>query len=102
MSERPFKTPLVNDSALSPVEVIGIILTFIWVGGVGIFFWLLPPSSLGETRVDSLRMILIIMAIFMPVAMIWVAVTAARSARVMREESKRLQIAIDGMRETYV
>jgi len=102
MSERPFKTPLVKNDVLSPVEIIGIILTFVWVAGVGLFFWVLPPSSLGETQVDSLRMILIIMAIFMPVAMIWVAVAAARSARVMREESHRLQIAIDGMRETYV
>jgi hypothetical protein len=38
----------------------------------------------------------------MPVAMIWVAAMASRSARVMREESTRLQAAIDGMRKTYL
>ena len=32
-------------------------------------------------------------AVFMPVAMIWVAALAARSARTMREESRRLQAA---------
>ncbi len=42
------------------------------------------------------------MAIFMPVAIIWVAATATRSARIMREESARLQAAIDGMRHTYL
>jgi hypothetical protein len=38
----------------------------------------------------------------MPVAMIWVAATAARSSRVMREESQRLQVAIDAIRHAYV
>lgn len=102
MSERPFKTPIVQNSTLSSVEVIAIILTVVWVSAVGLFFWILPPATSPDTQVDSLRMVLIVMAIFLPVAMIWVAVAAARSARVMREESQRLQAAIDGMRETYV
>lgn len=42
------------------------------------------------------------LAIFMPVAMIWVAATAARASRVMREESQRLQAAIDAIRNAYV
>jgi type II secretory pathway pseudopilin PulG len=42
------------------------------------------------------------LAIFMPVAMIWVAATAARASRVMREESQRLQTAIDAIRQAYI
>ena len=38
----------------------------------------------------------------MPVAMIWVATAASQSARIMKEESGRLQAAIDGMRKTYI
>lgn len=102
MSEHGFKTPVVKNSKLSSIEVIAIVLTVLWVSAVGLFFWILPPASLPDTQVDSLRMVLIVMAIFLPVAMIWVAVAAARSARVMREESQRLQAAIDGMREAYV
>ena len=34
--------------------------------------------------------------------MIWVSAMAARSARVMREESQRLQATIDGMRHAYI
>lgn len=45
---------------------------------------------------------MVMLAVFMPVAMIWVAATAARSSRVMREESQRLQIAIDAIRHAYV
>ncbi len=51
---------------------------------------------------SGLQFLMTLLAVFMPVAMIWVAATAARSSRVMREESARLQAAIDAMRRTYV
>ncbi len=101
MSERPFKTPP-EDGAMSAVELIGILLSAVWMIGVGAYFWFIKPSSDTEVSIDGLRSIMTMIAIFMPVAMIWVAVAAARSARVMRQESRRLQVAIDGMRETYV
>jgi D-alanyl-D-alanine dipeptidase len=46
--------------------------------------------------------VLTIMAIFMPIALIWVATAAARSSRVMHEESERLQAAINAMRHSYI
>jgi hypothetical protein len=49
-----------------------------------------------------LRFLITMLAIFLPVAMIWVAATAARASRVMREESHRLQAAIDAIRQAYV
>ncbi|MCP4819739.1 MAG: hypothetical protein GY883_11165 [Shimia sp.] len=82
------------------IEVIAVALSFVWLAGAVVFFMVLEPGSAGE--VDSLRFMMTLLAIFMPVAMIWVAATAARSARVVREESARLQAAIDGMRRTYV
>ena len=51
---------------------------------------------------DPLRLVMTALAIFMPVAIIWVAAAATRSARIMREESARLQAAIDAMRHTYL
>ncbi|WP_323784227.1 hypothetical protein [Leisingera sp.] len=42
------------------------------------------------------------LALVLPLAMLWVAASAARSARVMREESEQLQAAIDGLRQTYL
>jgi len=83
-------------------EVIALAVSFLWVALVGLFFVLLPPETTTSDRFDSLRFILILIAIFMPVAMIWVAAMASRSARIMREESTRLQAAIDGMRKTYM
>ncbi|WP_127113768.1 hypothetical protein [Shimia sediminis] len=81
------------------VELIAIALSVLWLGGTAVFFLVLGGST-GE--IDSLRFIMTMLAIFMPVAMIWVAATAARSSRIMREESARLQAAIDAMRRTYV
>lgn len=83
-------------------ELIAIALSLVWMVLVGLFFWLLPPSSAAADSFDSLRFVLMLIAIFMPVAMIWVAAAASKSARIMREESTRLQAAIDGMRQTYI
>lgn len=81
------------------IEIVALTVSVIWLAGTAMFFIVLGPET-GE--VDSLRFVMTMLAIFLPVAMIWVAATAARSSRVMREESQRLQAAIDAMRRTYV
>lgn len=80
-------------------EVIALVLSLLWLGGSAMFFVVMGS---GSAEVDGLRFMMTLVAIFMPVAMIWVAATAARSSRVMREESERLQAAIDAMRRTYL
>lgn len=86
----------------SAAELIALALSVGWMVMVGLSFFFLPPTSTVEDRFDSLRFFLVLIAIFMPVAMIWVALAASKSARVMKEESKRLQAAIDVMRKTYI
>lgn len=87
---------------LSATEVIAGGLSLLWIVlSVG-FFLLLPPGDGAGGGFDSLRFVMVLVAIFMPVAMIWVAAAAARSSRVMREESRRLQAAVDGLRQTYL
>ncbi|MBU2943637.1 hypothetical protein Q8W37_04750 [Shimia thalassica] len=85
------------------IEVIAVVLSLLWLAGTAMFFLVLGPGTTsGAAGVDGLRFIMTMLAIFLPVAMIWVAATAARSSRIMREESTRLQAAIDAMRRTYV
>lgn len=86
--------------AVTGIEMIAIALSVLWLGGTALFFLVLGGAP--SDGVVSLRFIMTMLAIFMPVAMIWVAATAARSSRIMREESARLQAAIDAMRRTYV
>ncbi len=102
MAQRPINEQAQDAEGLTKVEFIATGLAVGWMVSVGLFFWLLPPERGPGEGFDSLRFVLILIAIFMPVAMIWVAAAAARSARIMRDESFRVQAAIDGMRQMYL
>lgn len=89
--------------SVTGIEVVAIALSVLWLLGAVVFFLVLPqdPQS-AQSNLDGLRFLMTMLAVFMPVAMIWVAATAARASRVMREESQRLQTAIDGIRHAYI
>jgi hypothetical protein len=85
---------------ISSIEIIAIALSVVWLLAAVIFFVVLPG---GDTAgFDGVNFIVTMLAIFLPVGMIWVAATAARTSRIMREESQRLQSAIDAIRHAYV
>ena len=109
MSEQPESppTPLgiydkARTDAITGIEVIAIALSLVWLVGTAVFILILAPNGVFNGSGGALQFVMILLAIFMPVAMIWVAATAARASRVMREESQRLQTAIDAIRQTYV
>ncbi len=87
--DRPKRT------TITAVEVVAILLSVIWLV-VSLYFLVLPEQNQGS------GFIVLLLAVFMPVAMIWVAALAMRASRVMREESARLQTAIDAIRNAYV
>lgn len=80
---------------VTEIEIVAIALSLIWLV-VSVVFLVLPGTAQGGGFIVTL------LAVFMPVAMIWVAATAMRASRVMREESERLQTAIDAIRQAYV
>lgn len=90
-----------RSAQITSIEVIAIALSLLWLLGCGLFFLLIPATETPDEG-GALRFMITILAMFMPVAMIWVAATAARASRVMREESQRLQAAIDAIRQAYV
>ncbi len=87
---------------ITSVEVIALALTILWLLGTAIFFFLLEPLRTPPQGGGGMHMMFLLLGIFMPVAMIWVAAMAVRSNKVMREESQRLQTAIDAIRQAYV
>lgn len=89
-----------NSGGVTGIEVAALVLTAIWLVGSAAYFILAgdDPTGTGE----GLRFLITMLAVFMPIAMIWVAATAARSSKVMREESQRLQTAIDAIRQAYI
>ncbi len=86
---------------LTGIEVFAAILTLLWLGAVAYFFSnsTTPDDPSGA---PALNAILAALAVLMPVALIWVAATAARTARTLREEASRLQASIEAMRAAYV
>jgi hypothetical protein len=90
-----------SSSGLSAAETIALVLTVLWLAGVTVFFFVIGRGGSGG-GIDPLRIVMLLFAVFMPVALFWVAAIAMNSARVMREEAVRLQTAIDAMRQTYV
>jgi hypothetical protein len=85
---------------LTAADVTAIVLSLLWLGGAALFFLLAPRG--GTPGFDPMTFVITLLAVVMPVALIWVAASAAKSARIMREESARLQAAIDAMRHSYI
>ncbi|GHF37751.1 hypothetical protein [Seohaeicola zhoushanensis] len=86
--------------SITGIEMVAIVLSALWLGGAFLFFALMPEGE-GQGA-GGQGFLITLLTIFMPVAMIWVAAIAARAQRVIREESARLQAAIDGIRQAYV
>lgn len=88
---------------ITGTEVIAIGLTAFWLLAILLFFLLTPsdPSRSGSAD-NGLQRLMVLIAIVMPIALIWLAAVAARAAQSMREESARLQASIDAIRQTYV
>ena len=84
---------------LSAADLIAITLSLVWLIGSALFFLILGTGDDGFT---PMTFVMVVLAVFMPVAMIWVAAMAANSARVMRDEAERLQASIDAMRQIAV
>lgn len=82
-------------SGVSGIELIAAGLSVFWIFVSATYAMLSPQEG-------YVSFLVTLMAIFLPVAMIWVAAVATRSARVVREESQRLQNAVDALRQAYV
>ncbi len=80
-------------------EVIAATLSGLWLAACVVFFVVLDS---GLTTQGAAGFVMTLMAVFLPVAIIWIGASAARSARVMREETRRLQSTIDTMRQSYL
>jgi hypothetical protein len=83
---------------ITGAEVLAAVLSLAWLGMIGLFYAVLGK---GEAETGVLQMVMMLVGIFVPVAMIWVAAITARTAREMRAEAQRLQMAIDGMRQSW-
>ena len=103
--EPPIELTVFGDHSQKPrlmaSDIIALALSLLWLGGSAAFF-LITRNQGAALPFDPVTFVLTLLAIALPVALIWVGASAAKSARIIREESARLQAAIDAMRHTYI
>lgn len=87
------------DRGLMVADLIAIALSVLWLLGVAIYFLAFRAEDQESTPGGY---VVSMLAIFLPIALIWIGATVAKTARVMREEAARLQAAIDAMRNAYI
>jgi hypothetical protein len=79
------------------MELVASLLAAVWAVGIGLYVWLSPDATQGPLALAALGLL-----VFLPLALLWIALTTARSIRAMRDEAARLQVAVDALRHAYV
>jgi F0F1-type ATP synthase assembly protein I len=82
--------------SMQATEVVASALAVLWVGAVVGYVFTAPADA------SALGMVLTLLVVFLPLALIWAAITTLRSVRVLRHESQRLQATVEAMRAAYV
>lgn len=84
---------------LGAAEAIAAALSLVWLAAAGGFFLVLGAPGSGTAPLTAVA---VLMAVVLPVALIWVAALAVRASRLWREDAARLQAAVDALRQAYV
>ena len=95
----PQASPPVEGEAarrMSRTEMVASILSVMWLVAVAAYI-LVAPEGVG-----TLGLVMTLMMVFLPIAVIWVAVTTLRSVQELRTEAARLQSTVENMRATWV
>ncbi|WP_092642982.1 hypothetical protein [Jannaschia faecimaris] len=92
----------ISSSGLTLIEIGALVFTLIWLGVVVWFFLGLPEDQSRTTLGNSMGLVTTILGAFLPLALVWVAASAARTAQTMRDESARMRAAMETMRATYI
>ncbi len=88
------------DEGLDPADKVALVVSVIWAGLCLIF---LAVVGFGESQaLGPLRFLIVVLAILLPIALVWIGAIAVKGARVMREESERLQASLDAIRQIYI
>jgi hypothetical protein len=84
------------EAGVAATEWVAVALSVVWVLAVAGYVFS------GAANASSLGLVLTLLVVFLPLALIWAAVTTLRSVRALRIEAARLQATVDAMRQAYV
>lgn len=88
--------PNMGEGRMAATEWVAVGLCVVWVAAVAAYIWTGPQTA------GSLGLVLTLLVVFLPLALIWAAVTTLRSVRSLRSEAARLQATVEAMRAAYV
>ncbi len=83
-------------SGPTAMEWMAALMSVVWIGAVAAYIWTAPADT------NALGLVLTLLVVFLPLALIWAAVTTLRSVRALRGEAARLQATVEAMRAAYV
>ncbi|RAP42396.1 hypothetical protein BYZ73_04160 [Rhodovulum viride] len=89
-----------REGGLSRIEIAAGVLSVAWLGLSGAL--LASADGVPGTGGGALGTAVTVLALTLPVGLIWVVAQGARSARVLRQESARLQATVDSLRQAYL
>ncbi|MDO9640722.1 MAG: hypothetical protein Q7J44_19480 [Pseudotabrizicola sp.] len=90
-----------EEPGVSMTEIVAAALAVVWVAAVVIYV-VTAPEGAGSDSTGTLGLVMTLLVVFLPLALIWAAVTTLRSVRVLRTEAARLQASVDAMRNAYI
>lgn len=106
MSEQKTDLPLilggggvsrVDNRRVTGAEIAAIALSLLWLAAVIVFYAFTESDETGRTGALMKGFVILV-----PIALIWTAALTARTIRDLRHEARRLQVAVDAMRHSYV
>lgn len=87
-------------SSMDPTDRLALVISVAWALAAIVFLFV---AGLGSgSDLGPMRFLIVVLAIGLPIALVWIASIALKSARIIREESERLQASMDAMRQIYV
>lgn len=86
------------EGGLRAGDIVAAAVSVLWLLLVGGFFLFAPAGEGGS----PLASVMTLVAIFAPLALIWIAAITLRMSHEVRAETRRLQATIDAMRHAYI
>ncbi|MFT6104863.1 MAG: hypothetical protein ACJA1E_001289 [Paracoccaceae bacterium] len=81
-------------------EIIALVLSCLWLALAAMFFLFLEPAET-PGDFDPSVFVMTLLSVFMPIALIWVGASGAKSTRIIRAENARLQASVDAVHRAY-
>ncbi|ARE39579.1 hypothetical protein RGUI_1438 [Rhodovulum sp. P5] len=96
-----FFSPSGREAGIDPADTIALFLSVLWLAIAGAVLFLLDLGG-DESGLGRVRFLVALLAVIMPIALIWLAASAVKATRILREEATRLRATIDSMRQGYL